>query len=139
PRYEILRQLGDFSGARGNYDTAERYSEQAEAAAPDHRIALIMRFMTGEWQRAQGKLEEAFASYGKATAEPDMNPTARARRAEILLKRGEADEAFAELRPAVALRPNDPYLRLVFARAAEATGRDDLAAESLEAASALSP
>ena len=69
PRYEVLRQLGEFVGARGSYDTAERYFEEAEAVAPDRRIALIMRFMIGEEQKAQGKVEEAFASYGKATAE----------------------------------------------------------------------
>src|SRR5437867_8447371 len=55
------------------------------------------------------------------------------------MKQGNMDAAFSELRQAVGLKPDDPYLRLSLARAAEATARDDLAAESLKTAASMMP
>ena len=96
----------------GNFQKARREADRALALARHHPSALILM---AEVQRAEGKLEEAMASYVQVLEMPlaeDEAWFAHANYAELLVQQGEGAEAIGYALVAIELMPEEmePYL-----------------------------
>ena len=138
PQDEMLRTLGEVAAQRGDWPRAESALHRALGVARDRLYARVLQAILAEVLMRQGRDAEALELFSESVKEPVVAAHSHVNRGIILLRLGRPDDAFSDLRQAAALKPEDGHIRLLLASAAEATGRVDLAKESLEQASRLS-
>jgi len=139
PRDEMLRTLGEMASQRADWPRAESALGLAIQAAREEGYARVLKHVLGEILMRQGKDAKALELFATSMREPVVAAGSRMNRGIILLRQGRFEDAFSELRQSAALKPDDSFIRLLLASAAEATGRSGLAEESLQTASRLAP
>ncbi len=135
----IESNLGAAYYALGRFDEAEAHQRSAVAIlevglGEDHPNVAFVLVSLGQTLRSMARLDGALVALRRAAtiADPTLRPGALLRIGEILLERGEAQDALAQLERARALQREietapdlAAELRLVLARARWATGDRD--------------
>ncbi|MBI5660266.1 MAG: tetratricopeptide repeat protein [Nitrosomonadales bacterium] len=132
---DALHFLGVIALQSGNHDGATDLIGKAIGVKPTG----LMHYNLGLALRAQGKLDEAAASYRKATAlQPDY-AEAHFNLGNVLQKQGKLDEAIASYRKVLALKPDWVDAHNNLGSALQEQGKLDGAIASYRRAIALKP
>ncbi len=122
---ELLSRTQDFAGA----ETVLQNALAQNPGNPDLVNALAIA------QSAQGKIEEAKATFSSVNTDPD----AQLNLARLLISVGQAQAALDTLTPLVQATPNSAELQALYGLALRGTGKTTEAAAAFDQALALEP
>ncbi|TIX50703.1 tetratricopeptide repeat protein [Alteraurantiacibacter aquimixticola] len=133
---EQLEQRLQMLNARGEFDKAIAI---APATTDDTITSPAIHIEVGDAMLGRQRSVEAVEHYTRALELEPGNLRALLRRGEILLTKGDHQNARADLEQALEQAPHLPHLRVWLARALKATGEYDRAAELMTEACLADP